>query len=207
MSRTDEIDVREGTAAPHEKRLTGIGVSPGIAIGPAYIGERGDLPVKETRIDEAGIEAERARFAEAVAVSAKQLRKLKTRATALPGQRRGARLQLAQLLDRDRDGLGEAGALGFDLGFGDPGFADRQIAALADIGRADARCPAIRRSRSAAFLRCRLSSLDAGRSRQSSSNLHSIRRASVSTAVAASGAARGDLDRRCPRRRPASSAP
>src|SRR3954451_17841983 len=96
MSRIDEIDTSEATPAPRELLLTGIGVSPGIAIGPAYIGERGDLPVQETRIDEAGIEAERARFAEAVAVSAKQLRKLKTRATALPGS---AADEIGYLLD------------------------------------------------------------------------------------------------------------
>src|SRR3954469_16242489 len=96
MSRIDKIGTIEGTEAPREQRLTGIGVSPGIAIGPAYIGERGDLPVKETRIEEAGIEAERSRFAEAVAVSAKQLRKLKTRATALPGS---AADEIGYLLD------------------------------------------------------------------------------------------------------------
>src|SRR6476659_328979 len=96
MSRIDEIDTSEGTKAPNEQRLTGIGVSPGIAIGPAYIGERGDLPVEETAIEEAGIEAERTRFAEAVAVSVKQLRKLKTRATALPGS---AADEISYLLD------------------------------------------------------------------------------------------------------------
>src|SRR5918912_4024142 len=96
MSRTDEIDTREGTGVPREQRLTGIGVSPGIAIGPAYVGERGDLPVEETSIDEAGIDAERARFAEAVAVSAKQLRKLRTRATVLPGS---AADEIGYLLD------------------------------------------------------------------------------------------------------------
>src|SRR3954447_973622 len=96
MSRIDEIEAIEGTRAPKEQRLTGIGVSPGIAIGPAYIGERGDLPVKETAIEEAGIEAERSRFAEAVAVSVKQLRKLKTRATALPGS---AADEIGYLLD------------------------------------------------------------------------------------------------------------
>src|SRR3954465_13324511 len=96
MSRIDEIDAIEGTRAPKEQRLTGIGVSPGIAIGPAYIGERGDLPVEETAIGEAGIEAERARFAEAVATSTKQLRKLKTRATALPGS---AADEIGYLLD------------------------------------------------------------------------------------------------------------
>ena len=79
------IDETQGTATAAEQRLTGIGVSPGIAIGPAYIGERGDLPVSETPIAAANIEAERDRFADAVAVSTKQLRKLKTRATALPG--------------------------------------------------------------------------------------------------------------------------
>src|SRR5215204_4356034 len=80
------IDETPGTAtAAAEQRLTGIGVSPGIAIGPAYIGERGDLPVSETPIAETNIDAERDRFADAVAVSTKQLRKLKTRATALPG--------------------------------------------------------------------------------------------------------------------------
>src|SRR3954464_6664744 len=96
MSRIDKIGTIEGTGAPGEQRLTGIGVSPGIAIGPAYIGERGDLPVSETPIDEANIEAERARFAEAVATSTKQLRKLKTRATGLPGS---AADEIGYLLD------------------------------------------------------------------------------------------------------------
>jgi phosphoenolpyruvate-protein phosphotransferase (PTS system enzyme I) len=79
------IDGPPGSVAANEQRLTGIGVSPGVAIGPAYIGERGELPVGEKPIAEADIEAERGRFAEAVATSQKQLRKLRTRATALPG--------------------------------------------------------------------------------------------------------------------------
>jgi phosphoenolpyruvate-protein phosphotransferase (PTS system enzyme I) len=79
------LDETPGTSGGKEQRLSGIGVSPGIAIGAAYIGDRGELPVSESRIAEPDIEAERARFAEAVAVSAKQLRKLKSRATALPG--------------------------------------------------------------------------------------------------------------------------
>ena len=79
------IDETSGAAVGKEQKLTGIGVSPGIAIGPAYIGDRGQLPVSENRIAETDIEAERARFSEAVAASARQLRKLKSRATALPG--------------------------------------------------------------------------------------------------------------------------
>ena len=94
--RIDETSETTGAAAANEQRLAGIGVSPGIAIGPAYIGERGDLPVEETPIAEADIEAERSRFAEAVAISAKQLRKLKTRATALPGS---AADEIGYLLD------------------------------------------------------------------------------------------------------------
>src|SRR6266853_6021095 len=79
------LDETPGTSGAKEQRLSGIGGSPGIAIGPAYIGDRGELPVSESRIAESDIETERARFAEAVATSAKQLRKLKSRATALPG--------------------------------------------------------------------------------------------------------------------------
>src|SRR6266852_5275374 len=79
------LDETPGAAVGKEQKLTGIGVSPGIAIGPAYIGDRGELPVSENRIGEGAIDAERGRFAEAVAASTKQLRKLKSRATALPG--------------------------------------------------------------------------------------------------------------------------
>src|SRR5690349_8840411 len=78
-------DATPGIASAKEHKLKGIGVSPGIAIGLAYIGDRGELPVSESRIDEPQIEHERARFAEAVSTSIKQLRKLKTRAMALPG--------------------------------------------------------------------------------------------------------------------------
>src|SRR5258708_38493512 len=79
------IDEAPGTATGSEQRLQGIGVSPGIAIGAAYIGDRGELPVNESRLDEPQIEAERGRFADAVSISVKQLRKLKTRAMTLPG--------------------------------------------------------------------------------------------------------------------------
>jgi len=67
-----------------ERWLSGLAVSPGIAIGPAHIADGGDLPVAETHVPEAEIEAERARFAEAVAVSLKQLRKVKAKAAGLP---------------------------------------------------------------------------------------------------------------------------
>ena len=67
-----------------ERRLPGLAVSSGIAIGPAYIGEGGSPPVRESHIPEAEVEAERGRFTEAIATSLKQLRKLKTKAATLP---------------------------------------------------------------------------------------------------------------------------
>jgi phosphotransferase system enzyme I (PtsI) len=85
---------REGGAAEH--KLSGLAVSAGIAIGPAHIGEGGDLPVAESHIPESEIDAERARFAEAVAVSLKQLRKLKAKTAALP---ESAAEEIGYLLD------------------------------------------------------------------------------------------------------------
>src|SRR5436189_2294092 len=91
--RTDETS---GGAEAREHRFSGIGVSSGIAIGPAYLGDRGELPVSEIRIAEAAVDKERSRFAEAVATSTKQLRKLKARAAALPGS---AADEIGYLLD------------------------------------------------------------------------------------------------------------
>jgi phosphotransferase system enzyme I (PtsI) len=90
------IDETPAPSPALEKRLTGIGVSPGVAIGPAYLGERGELPVSETRIAESAIDSERDRFVDAVGASIKQLRKLKTRAAALPGS---AADEIGYLLD------------------------------------------------------------------------------------------------------------
>ncbi len=86
--RTDEAtDLEEaagGAEQPAECRLSGLGVSPGIAIGPAYLVEGGDLPVHESHIPETEIAAERIRFNEAVETSLKQLRKLKAKTSGLP---------------------------------------------------------------------------------------------------------------------------
>jgi phosphotransferase system enzyme I (PtsI) len=94
--RIEEITgvTREGGAG--ERKLAGLGVSAGIAIGPAHIGEGGDLPVAESHIPESEIETERARFAEAVGVSLKQLRKLKAKTSALP---ESAAEEIGYLLD------------------------------------------------------------------------------------------------------------
>src|ERR1700751_363740 len=82
--RSDEVSELAEQAATPERRLPGLGVSPGIAIGPAHIAEGGDIPVRESHLPETEIELERGRFAEAVAVSLRQLRKLKVKASGLP---------------------------------------------------------------------------------------------------------------------------
>jgi phosphotransferase system enzyme I (PtsI) len=79
------IEEAPGSAERREQRLTGIGVSAGIAIGAAYIGDGGPVVVSETAIADTAVGAERSRFADAVANAQKQLRRLKARAAALPG--------------------------------------------------------------------------------------------------------------------------
>src|SRR5271167_2404385 len=82
--RSDQVSELAEQGSLTEHRLPGLGVSPGIVIGPAHIAEGGDIPVRESHLPETAIELERGRFAEAVAVSLRQLRKLKVKASGLP---------------------------------------------------------------------------------------------------------------------------
>ena len=82
--RSDQVAELAEEGSRTERRLPGLGVSPGIAIGPAHITEGGDIPVRESHLPETEIELERGRFAEAVAVSLRQLRKLKVKSSGLP---------------------------------------------------------------------------------------------------------------------------
>ena len=93
---TDSAETAGAAEPAKECRLSGLGVSPGIAIGPAYLVEGGDLPVHEIHIPESEIETERARFGEAVEVSLKQLRKLKAKTSGLP---ESAAEEIGYLLD------------------------------------------------------------------------------------------------------------
>ena len=90
------IDETSATARARRAKTDGIGVSPGIAIGAAYIGDRGPLTVSETTIVDTAVGAERQRFSDAVANAQKQLRKLKGHAGALPGS---ASEEIGYLLD------------------------------------------------------------------------------------------------------------
>src|SRR6516164_6288916 len=82
--RSNQLSELLEQAAITELRLPGLGVSPGIAIGPAHIAEGGDIQVRESHLRQTEIEPERGRFAEAVAVSLRQLRKLKVKTAGLP---------------------------------------------------------------------------------------------------------------------------
>ena len=79
-----------------ERLLQGLGVSPGIAIGPAFISDDGEIAVPDYRVAADKVEAECQRFATAVAVSLRQLKKLKTKAAALPDS---AAEEMGYLLD------------------------------------------------------------------------------------------------------------
>ena len=68
-----------------DRVLTGLAAAPGIAAGPAHVMEAGTLRVAEYRIPAAKVEAERKRFADAVAASARQTRKLQKKAASLSG--------------------------------------------------------------------------------------------------------------------------
>ena len=82
--------------APQERIFKGLGVSPGIAIGPAHLSEAGAPTVPEFTIRKSQLEAEKARFRVAVERSSRQLRRLKSRALETHG---AAGEELANLID------------------------------------------------------------------------------------------------------------
>lgn len=72
-------------ANAEQRVLEGLGVAPGIAIGPAYLRESGQLTVTEYQIPKARIAEEQARLATALAKAGRQLEKLAAKAAALHG--------------------------------------------------------------------------------------------------------------------------
>ncbi len=87
---------RSGSRTRGERVCSGLGVSPGIAIGPAHVVEAGYIDVPEYAIAEDAVAAEQERFAAAVAKSQRQLRKLKEKSATLHGT---AAEELGFLLD------------------------------------------------------------------------------------------------------------
>jgi phosphotransferase system enzyme I (PtsI) len=76
--------MKTDSSAPTELILSGLGVSGGIAIGPAYVIETGITQVPEYFIAPEAIDAERRRFAEATAKARRQIKALKAKALVLP---------------------------------------------------------------------------------------------------------------------------
>ncbi len=79
-----------------ERRFHGLGVSPGIAIGASWVADDDGLPTPEYVLQPEDVAAEIARFHMAQAFAVKQIRKLKTKAKALP---EAAAEELGYLLD------------------------------------------------------------------------------------------------------------
>jgi phosphotransferase system enzyme I (PtsI) len=96
-SKTAEMNLAAGQPdTGPETAFDGLGVSAGIAIGPAHIIERGLIDVPEYFLPPEQIETELARFAKAVEQSTKQVNSLHGKAGALPG---AAAEELRYLLD------------------------------------------------------------------------------------------------------------
>jgi phosphotransferase system enzyme I (PtsI) len=70
--------------ATEELVLTGIGVAPGIAIGPAFVIDHNKLPVPEYSLTAAQVEKEVHRFHDAVGKTKRQLKQLQERTKTLP---------------------------------------------------------------------------------------------------------------------------
>ena len=85
-----------GAAPGPERRLTGLPVAPGLAIGPMFGTVEAPTTITRHRIAAADIEAERVRLDAAVAASRKQLGKLRARLHVLPED---TQAEIAPLLD------------------------------------------------------------------------------------------------------------
>ena len=73
------------TDGGRERRLQGLGIAPGVAVGRAFITDSGAIVVSERRLEPGEVEDEQRRLAQAVETAIKQIKKLKTKAIALPG--------------------------------------------------------------------------------------------------------------------------
>jgi phosphotransferase system enzyme I (PtsI) len=78
------------------RALGGLGVSPGVAVGPAWRVTPDRLAVPAHRLDPAGVAAELTRLRDAIAAALKQLRKLRQKAGRLPD---GTAEEMGYLLD------------------------------------------------------------------------------------------------------------
>lgn len=92
-----------------EEVLEGLGVAPGVAIGPAYVRDTGELQVAEYQIPAGKVKAEKARLAEAVAKAVRQVGKLKAKAIGIHGL---AAEELGYLLEAHQQMLNSSRLIG-----------------------------------------------------------------------------------------------
>jgi len=76
---------KKSKKAREEIVLDGLGVAPGVAIGPAHVRDAGDLQVAEYHIPAGKVKAEKARLAAAAAKAVRQVGKLKAKALGIHG--------------------------------------------------------------------------------------------------------------------------
>src|SRR4051795_10568825 len=84
-SRGSSMKIEGAAGARARQVLEGLGVAPGIAIGPAYLLEAGAIPVAIHTLADEEIADELSRFNAAVSKGQRQLRKLKSKSANLPG--------------------------------------------------------------------------------------------------------------------------
>ncbi|MEM7168728.1 MAG: phosphoenolpyruvate--protein phosphotransferase [Pseudomonadota bacterium] len=89
--------------------LEGLGVSPGVAIGPAHVREAGELSVPDYQIPKAKLSEELKRFRQAVSQGVRQVGKLKAKALSFHG---AAAEELGYLLDAHLQMLGSTRLIG-----------------------------------------------------------------------------------------------
>ncbi|MEX0921608.1 MAG: phosphoenolpyruvate--protein phosphotransferase [Rhodovibrionaceae bacterium] len=109
-----------------ERVFEGLGVAPGIAIGPAYLRESGEIQVTEYKLPQRRLAAEAERFEQAVAKAGRQIDKLKRKAESVHGR---AAEELGYLLDAHSQMLGSSRLIKGVLGR----IADRRINAEAAL--------------------------------------------------------------------------
>lgn len=97
------MSVKSSSGKSKERVFKGLGVSPGIAIGPSHVTESGAPTVPEYSIKAAAVKAEKERFTSAVERSRRQLQRLKSRARTMHGN---AGEELSYLLDAYQQMIG-----------------------------------------------------------------------------------------------------
>ncbi len=101
---TEDLANRGGTSSPSpEHVIEGIGVAPGIAIGPAYLYARAAFEIEERHISQHDLDEELKRFEQAVKKSERDLNKIKSIAREKLGEGSASIFEAQALMLRDSE--------------------------------------------------------------------------------------------------------